>query len=64
MAEADLPVVYIVDDDTGVREGLSSLIRSQGFGVRTFASAQDRPDGFNRSHIWRNRQRVDREKDP
>jgi FixJ family two-component response regulator len=41
MAEADLPVVYIVDDDTGVREGLSSLIRSEGFGVRTFASAQD-----------------------
>jgi FixJ family two-component response regulator len=40
-AEADLPVVYIVDDDTGVREGLSSLIRSEGFGVRTFASAQD-----------------------
>jgi FixJ family two-component response regulator len=41
MAEADLPVVYIVDDDTGVREGLSSLIRSEGFGVRTFGSAQD-----------------------
>jgi FixJ family two-component response regulator len=41
MPEEELPVVYVVDDDSGVREGLSSLIRSVGFGVRTFASAQD-----------------------
>src|SRR5882724_5705948 len=35
------PVVYIVDDDEGVRESLDSLIRSVGFGVQTFASARD-----------------------
>jgi FixJ family two-component response regulator len=43
------PIVFIVDDDSGVREALSSLIRSVGFGVQTFASANDflrgqRPD--------------------
>ena len=40
MAEKD-PVVYVVDDDPGVREALDSLIRSVGFRVQTFASAQD-----------------------
>ena len=35
------PVVYIVDDDAGVREALDSLIRSVGFEVQTFASARD-----------------------
>jgi FixJ family two-component response regulator len=38
---ADGPVVYIVDDDSGVREALDSLIRSVGFSVQTFASAYD-----------------------
>ena len=40
MAEKD-PVVYVVDDDPGVREALDTLIRSVGFRVQTFASAQD-----------------------
>ena len=35
------PVVYVVDDDAGVRQALDSLIRSVGFSVQTFASAQD-----------------------
>jgi FixJ family two-component response regulator len=35
------PVVYVVNDDPGVREALDSLIRSVGFHVQTFASAQD-----------------------
>ena len=35
------PVVYVVDDDAGVRQALDSLIRSVGFTVRTFSSAQD-----------------------
>src|SRR5258708_33987640 len=35
------PVVYIVDDDKGVRESLDYLIRSVGFVVQTFASARD-----------------------
>ena len=34
-------VVYVLDDDPGIRMSLDSLIRSIGMGVRTFASAQD-----------------------
>lgn len=42
-------IVFVVDDDPSVREALSSLIRSVGLRVETFASAQDflnyrRPD--------------------
>ena len=44
-----LPVVFVVDDDASVREALSSLVRSIGLRVETFASAQEffaakRPD--------------------
>ncbi|MCU1261723.1 MAG: nodW [Bryobacterales bacterium] len=35
------PVVYIVDDDQGVRESLDYLVRSVGYAVQTFASARD-----------------------
>ena len=35
------PIVYVVDDDQSVREALSSLIRSVGLEVRTFASAHE-----------------------
>lgn len=43
------PIVFVVDDDLSVREALSSLIRSVGLRVQTFASAQEflafeRPD--------------------
>jgi FixJ family two-component response regulator len=34
-------VVFIVDDEVSVREALESLVRSAGFEVETFASAQD-----------------------
>jgi FixJ family two-component response regulator len=34
-------IVAIVDDDASVREGLQSLIRSAGWRVETFVSAQD-----------------------
>ena len=34
-------IIAIVDDDPSVREGLSSLIRSVGLRVETFASAQE-----------------------
>jgi FixJ family two-component response regulator len=34
-------VVYVLDDDPGIRESLDSLIRSVGLAVRTFASAPD-----------------------
>ena len=35
------PVVFVVDDDESVRKSLRRLIRSMGFGVVTFASAED-----------------------
>jgi FixJ family two-component response regulator len=38
---ADIPVVYVVDDDEGMRMALDGLIRSVGLRVQTFASAQD-----------------------
>src|SRR5262245_6396215 len=34
-------IVFVVDDDLSVREGLGSLIRSAGLGVEIFASAQE-----------------------
>jgi FixJ family two-component response regulator len=48
MKEAE-PIVFLIDDDRMVREGLQSLIKSVGLRVETFASAQDflaakRPD--------------------
>ena len=36
-----VPLVYVVDDDASVREALSSLIRSVGWRVEAFASAQE-----------------------
>ena len=36
-----LPLISIVDDDDSVRESLSGLIRSVGFGARVFASAEE-----------------------
>jgi DNA-binding NtrC family response regulator len=36
----DNPCVYVVDDDRSIRDSLSNLIRSMGFNVQTFASAQ------------------------
>ncbi|MGO8791772.1 MAG: response regulator transcription factor [Terriglobia bacterium] len=40
MKEPD-PIIFVVDDDRMIREGLQSLIRSVGLRVETFASAQD-----------------------
>jgi FixJ family two-component response regulator len=34
------PLISVVDDDDSVRESLSGLIRSVGFGVMVFASAE------------------------
>ena len=39
--EAPGPVVFVVDDELSVREALSSLIRSVGLRVETFASAKE-----------------------
>jgi FixJ family two-component response regulator len=35
------PLISVVDDDHSVRESLQRLIRSVGFAVRVFASAED-----------------------
>jgi FixJ family two-component response regulator len=35
------PVISIVDDDALVREGIEDLVKSLGYGVLTFASAED-----------------------
>jgi FixJ family two-component response regulator len=35
------PVVFVIDDDRMIREGMQSLIRSVGLRVETFASARD-----------------------
>jgi FixJ family two-component response regulator len=35
------PIVFVVDDDLSVREGVESLLRSVGLRVETFRTAQD-----------------------
>jgi FixJ family two-component response regulator len=47
---SDDPIVFVVDDDSRIREALTSLILSFGLRVQTFASAKeflntDKPDG-------------------
>ena len=44
------PIVFVVDDDRSMRTSTERLVRSAGFNVKTFASAQEflesvRPDG-------------------
>ncbi|MBN1253658.1 MAG: response regulator transcription factor [Deltaproteobacteria bacterium] len=34
------PAIFIIDDDASVRKGLSRLLRSAGFAVETFATAE------------------------
>jgi FixJ family two-component response regulator len=43
------PIVFVIDDDALIRDGIQSLVRSIGLRAETFASAQDfmlakRPD--------------------
>lgn len=38
---APATVVYVVDDDAGVRSGFSRLLRSAGFEARCFGSARE-----------------------
>jgi len=39
------PVVYLIDDDESVREGIADLLRSVGHQVKSFGSAQEFLDG-------------------
>src|SRR6201987_3904541 len=48
MNHEPVPQVYVVDDDVSVREALSSLIRSAGLTVKTFASASESLRGLER----------------
>src|SRR2546428_8153219 len=41
MDERDRPAVSVVDDDESLRRSLRNLLRSVGFGVETFASAEE-----------------------
>ena len=38
---ASLPLISVVDDDDAVRQSLQRLIRSAGFTVKVFASAEE-----------------------
>lgn len=38
---ASLPLISVVDDDDSVRESLQRLLRSAGFAVQVFATAED-----------------------
>lgn len=46
---SEQPVVFVIDDDVSVREGLKNLLRSVGLNVKTFSAAgefmsSERPD--------------------
>jgi two-component system, LuxR family, response regulator FixJ len=41
MGERDRRVVSVVDDDESLRRSIRNLLRSVGFGVETFASAEE-----------------------
>src|SRR2546422_10300776 len=41
MGDRDRSVVSVVDDDESLRRSLRNLLRSVGFGVETFASAEE-----------------------
>jgi FixJ family two-component response regulator len=41
MGESHRPVISVVDDDESLRRSLRNLLRSVGFGVETFASAEE-----------------------
>jgi FixJ family two-component response regulator len=38
---AKIPLISVVDDDESVRESLDGLLRSAGFAVKVFASAEE-----------------------
>ena len=50
MDERDRPAVSVVDDDESLRRSLGNLLRSVGFGVTTFASAEEFLRSAQREH--------------
>jgi FixJ family two-component response regulator len=47
-----LPLISVIDDDDSVRESLQGLIRSVGFAVKVFASAEEflQSDHLHQTH--------------
>src|SRR5271166_4601636 len=41
MSVGDVPTVFIIDDDSGVRESIQDLVESVGLHAESFASAQE-----------------------
>src|SRR3954447_12686634 len=41
MGMSESPMVFVIDDEPSVRDGLGNLLRSVGLQVQTFASAQE-----------------------
>jgi FixJ family two-component response regulator len=41
MTRADRPVIWVVDDDEDVRDGLALLLRASGYGVETCAGGEE-----------------------
>src|SRR5437588_3671133 len=41
MAKRETPAIYVVDDDGSLRRSLKNFLRSVGFRVETFASAEE-----------------------
>ncbi|MFZ0914874.1 MAG: response regulator [Candidatus Korobacteraceae bacterium] len=46
---AKVPLISVVDDDESVRESLDGLLRSVGFAVKVFASAEE---FLNSDHLY------------
>ena len=49
MTETFQPTVFLVDDDEGIRRALSRALRTEGFDVEVFESAEDFLSRFQRS---------------
>jgi FixJ family two-component response regulator len=49
-SESKASLIGIVDDDSGVRESISSLVRSAGFRAAVFSSAEDFLDSQELKH--------------
>ncbi len=49
-SESKASLIGIVDDDSGVRESISSLVRSAGFRAAVFSSAEDFLDSGELKH--------------
>ena len=47
----DRPVVFVVDDDQAMRDSIAALVEAHGVRARTYASAEQFLDDFDRSQL-------------